>query len=1071
MSEINDQVIKSIFLREDPSEVSAILDNQQMSIPLDVEASSEATTMSKTLYGENGPVVNTYEDLQDANEYEAERVDNENAYSIIQKNVQDAAQGKEGSATLTSKELEKAAWDRLLHERFGSAEGLAHSSLRQEQADALLSEPSLQANAVNNADAYLRSVQEKYTIFTTHADRWAKEVSNQSMWKSVKHFGKSLVPGRASLVDLAGSFDPEGSLLTPLKNKEKTKELLHSAVINDKISAVELDAFLNAYDDTLVNKFGLDANDMMEIYKNMSKLPDLWDKVFAYVDVGSLVAPGVSGVSGGVKGAISGGIKGSLAGTTKGFTIGAAESFAPLKKTNMPLRKVVSGVKDSISRKKFVGNVSEATEELSKVISKEARPEAIMSKELMTQVFNHALPDAVKGAESVDKSISSASKIVSSKIYKSYVNSLHTGSASEEVLRGGRIGSLVRDLSTTFIDDLTATVQNTTRLSDLGLGELIKAVPSNELLRTKGGELVARIRYPKAFATKEEADEFLKSVFPIMDAEANDPVIGGFVSNVRTEKGIDTTGQYFVDIDLTTHSGLGMIFSKGDKSSWKGHFESAFFTTTSKPSMIRQLDFLKDVQENALRDTFRAAAKSVKTLNKNEKFLFDTLFEKSVQQHAYFTPEQILQLTKNNTIKGINSDKIADAYSKVRATEDIQAYEMNYARRLQMTQAGIKSLTLNDKNIGYGRVLRVTPENILSSFMKEDVAIVIDSLDAEPITFKRLRELGSQEAAARVQVIETALREKDYVAFTRDYDLRFNRKSSNVYYLIPGNTLVENPLPEIVSHYLPGFHRYFDRSAGFVKQYRIATGAEGREYIKGVRTFATDTNLFALNDSWKKIEELRKMVVNKKGSAEITAAIQKMNIPFAPFKDYKDLILFFANKGVDTLRLENSLEVVGNNMPLKSFNKLLNTDRFVDLVGDKNWGEILSSSGFEAMQEAAINAQKIRSGVDIFSGSFEVAKTVDVETMLNYSVQDLINFGLMNDYTDLYANKFVNDFGDLINELKVPFKNARDALVNADFKPFLESADLSKRKAASAAITAQKNYAMTVGSTRRKNNK
>ena len=102
---------------------------------LSLEDSQEATEMSKHLYGDNGPDIYTQEDLDEANEYESERMLEENDIKAINLNIHDiVTKGIEEAAIGRSASI--SAWDRFLAAKFNYDGGLRASDLRQHQAEA-----------------------------------------------------------------------------------------------------------------------------------------------------------------------------------------------------------------------------------------------------------------------------------------------------------------------------------------------------------------------------------------------------------------------------------------------------------------------------------------------------------------------------------------------------------------------------------------------------------------------------------------------------------------------------------------------------------------------------------------------------------------------------------------------------------------------------------------------------------------------------------------------------------------------------------------------------------------------
>jgi len=551
--------------------------------------------------------------------------------------------------------------------------------------------------------------------------------------------------------------------------------------------------------------------------------------------------------------------------------------------------------------------------------------------------------------------------------------------------------------------------------------------------------------YPLGDRPKDFDTGFLNAVErgkKLTKASSDPSVVKGY----RVNYGIDEdTGVYYTTLYIDTNKGFGSLnfdrlqkageFKDKTQEGWRSVLSSVA-TATSDPKDIQIAHVAREMDNSQARELYNSAMTSWNALAKNERKIVQGAIDVSTRYEAFYTPEQLLASGW--------TPEMTKVYTNWRVINDVDDYFRNEATRLDLSLRGAKSITYNGKRIaGAGRVVpNINSWTELRDTVKSSGrGLIINNVDLEDATIVGVDtiERGQWEYFFNngYRLIEGSLSPED------GYGAR------TFYYLLDPKGTVINELPEFVTSYVAGGRNYYQRNRGFLKQLRM----EG-DKIVGVNTFFTDPDLAGMTRLSNKLEEIRRLIISGKDS-EATAAIAAAKFHKAPFGDASGFREFFEKRGMDFTHMENSLEVVKNDKILKSYN-VLRDSGVDDLVGFDEMERISRNSHYQAISNEAKEKRLMRTGRELLTWDFEKAQPVDFEMQLRYLVNDMVYGGYMNDFTEMYADRFYRAYKGAIRQPRGYKLTAREALISGN--AIEDGSDVSRM-----AKTAQLNYAAIRG--------
>ena len=517
-----------------------------------------------------------------------------------------------------------------------------------------------------------------------------------------------------------------------------------------------------------------------------------------------------------------------------------------------------------------------------------------------------------------------------------------------------------------------------------GISDILRSHYSDVIQEESNtGDLFALIRSNKKYKTREAADKARKALaapeswsMPLPDGkwgvDVKIPLNGGFGTFARKE------ARNPVD-DFVRHPGF-----------------SSVFTTTSKPTYVRDLDELRELEASQIQDFGDSIRKLVKSIKGEDKPILDAMMTTSRETGSFYDPSQVMSKLK--------TDKARQAYNGYRLWNDLNHVLINQQRRDAIVKGGWKAMKFNEESLGYSKIIRDTPAGTLSKMETTNRRIIVGTPDAEPLKFKNITM--TREA------IEKKL-EDGWVLVERSYGPDEFTQASSVYYFLDGHQLVENDIPQIVSHYVAGGRRFFDRMATYAKQLDIRTDEQGVSHIVGVKTIAADLDSIGFSNKVGKINAIRREVaqsypfVNEKKVSEM---IEKANLGDAPFQNASTFIEWMKKHGIDFKNVDNNIEAVADGKVLDSLNSLRKT--FDLSIDEDEIGRVMHRSAYQAYNKEFQIQQWHRSGKDLLGWNLQdLVEPVDFDKNMRYMTQDMVNARVMSGYQDMMANDFYHRWG------------------------------------------------------------
>lgn len=1099
-----------------PTEAPLIEETNSV-VYLTPEKSQEATEMSKHINGVNGPEIYTEEDLQDADEFESLKMLEENDIKTINKTLQQTvSEGVQKAAIDRAAAI--SAWDRFLAARFNYDGGLRASDLRQHQAEALANN-DFEDTDVSDMQLY----QSKIDIVNKIKGELRDQIYKRGYFKDffAKYWTalKNAMPGydaafRADMVS-KGLFSA-----TPSQNMRDLHRMWHDALTDSKLTAVQFEALLRAS----ISSFdipGTTNEELLEYVDNMFDMATAVATTALTADVAVLTKPVIETIEQTSKSGIKAGAK-RLARVAAPY-LKANEVTPILSKGESPIKTskdIPDNLTDVVERKKFVGDVKGAADtSVSRVRGikdtkgmKELLGEADITNaynkdtKTVKTVMEDIMGEMTKPTGSAVSDISAEAPILTEKAYRRLlINTKQNYETIKNLMSVSSLEEALKNMDNAFESSIEHLLYQTPKdlITKKKVGDLLKAIPADEMRLDSKGEIVARIRHPKEYKSLESAKLGVDSL------------------NHTYAQSIEvvplTDGKFALEYDFYTHKGFGQLLMETGKidETWAKEIKSAVATITSAPTPIRQLDFVRSMEADFVERMEKDTKKILKGLSEGEREDVE-LIEKVMQETpGQYSPDLL-------KAKGF-SDKVVDATMRLRQMRDMEFLIKNFNDRTNMIRDGLKTITVNGRDLGRGVLVYAGDPNKAAEEIKSTKkALIIGHVDAMPIkatdmpevnteglldaasatnkTTKRLaRKLRKEATKNQKEATATAIkdgalndvyekvRKGEYVVVASVVSTDGLTNASDLYYVLPKNSVVASELPMFVNNYVPGWNKYYDPKALFVKQGRLDSTGKA----VGVTTFFASTDYKQLEKTAWKVEALRKYVAEnrpdrllygvqvpptskeleqiKKYREGFGSLLEKLDIPFAPFKDEDEFVKWAAQVRMDITNVDNPLQILkSEHVPSVVLKGSVIDD--ITPMDSNTISHYRQRGPIDAIQVDWMNRQQHRYGGSIMNYDFSEATTIDVEDTLQHFVNDMLNNGVMARYNEVYANAFGSKFRDLLIEKYTDFRNwtNEDILLyglDRIQKIYKSEKVPSHRDQLSRAITAIKNNAMVRGVT------
>lgn len=1082
------------------------IDSEEPIQYLSAEESSLATEQSKHINGLNGPEIYTEDEKLEADEYELERVLQENEASRINQTI--AQSMLEGSVEARlQKDAVISAWERYTTEVMRIPDGLRKSDLIQHQAEA-------DANNAFQVDYAFKNYQGKLDVIDQVRGELIREIRDRGtvedffikFWQA----GKDVFPGYSSLLNsdmVSGGFS---GIFSPVENRKKLHQAWSKLLRDDTVTPIIFEGILR----NALHKFGdVSGTTTEELLRYIDAAFEM-DTATAVVDIVADAAVLGGAAKNIAKSTAKHGVSGLALSTTKtlapyldaqgtkSFVRGSSRVIHTAKRYGKDLTSVVK-------RKKLVGDIEGAVETTLKQIDAPSErvttlknilgdpdivnpPKEIIEAGKLRTVIEDVLGEGLTPGESALSDISSSTKIVTEKQYRRLLQQVKKSLDTKvptHTIEGLERALLHSPLLQKSVEDMMYKITDSSGVT-AKIGNIIKTTPVEAFQTDIKDNLVTRVRYPVEFESVSKADNVAKNL--------NSYYASSF------EIVPLPTGRFALDIDMNLHQGFGTLLadavgSKG-RTEWAGKLQSLFATVTGTPDAIRALDYIRTQNTDILEGHLALVRDAVGKLSKAEKDDLENLLRAtvSVESPGWYSPERL-------KAKGF-SDNFVTAYSLARSENDLSYLVMNHARRTEMSREGFRSVSVNGKPIGYGReIYPADPEKAITFVKESDRYVVINNPFNTPVKASDFSDMSIKKygkfkgvSESDPRYLEEMQQFEKLVADTKQVynDIKSGKSvvveamfspnskliGTDILYVLPKNSVKIDELPAYVTHYVPGWRRFFNNDAAYVKQGNI--NSEG--IVTGVNTVFSSTRKNQLSKTTGKIENLRKMLAesyqeispediaqlparvrdkielsNKEVLDKITISLSEDPILFAPFKRGEEFYEWCKINGIDTIHADNPLEIVRNKeVPNIVKARTLFTDK--SLMSKETIELAKKGTPFEGMLAEWQQRQLHRSGATILNYDFTDAITVDMDKTMQYMVEDMINFGVMSRYSEVYSNAF----GDLYRDILIKklggssVTTNKDLLLYADIESLYKSAvDPVTKEKLSQAITAQKNFA------------
>lgn len=1029
---------------------------ESVSNPLTLDQQDYVNEVSRELQGDESAPITSEDEWKALNKSESYNILQEDEESFIRNNIAKLAYGDIGFEEISQAAKDLAVEDSIANSDSGIPSAAAISVARDRLAVSDANNP--ENLAVSQQELVIkRHYSDKQAVLEDSVRMAQLGADKAGTWSKVKYGFNQIAPipfvaGGISARTYRDALDAIG--LTPSYSPTENKRLFLGLVsMQYKDLGTSPLAFgyqLKWMRDTMIEK-GVNASEVSDLFDTLLDFSPEAESFYSVADILAF-AP----------------VAKSLVAATKTARIaGAIETFKKIAGAGVEYINIIPGLDGTlvkVSDKAFdavAKPVVNATNKVSKLIKNNDRASAAAEIEKLIgnpvdsyknkkTSYEYGTDSALKPEVFNEPSMANEKVVVAKK---------YSEAIQERIDLVKTRTSMLDQFKKESWEKHARNVTDTLELNNIfgagkgvGVNDLIKAYEKDSVMaEKKTGDLVAMIRLKGGFTSVPSAQY---ADAGLVKAIKKGQRMSGTFDGITTRFSVEKFGnKWYTNLYIDTQKGWGTLHfdyvngSNKALTKWRP-FLSSIATATSNPKDVQILNIARNIDAEVLRSTGEAAENAVKGLSKEEKRLLQSIADIEYRYQAWYDSDYLKE-------RGV-PDKVITAHDNYHALNDIDYYIRNSYVRADMVNRGAKRISFNGKDIeGVGRVVPLQnaqdlKDALLGTEAKPGRDVLIDAIEGVPVSSKTLNDDELVSYFERgYRLIEGSLSPEDGVA------------ARTFYYLLNPDMTVINDLGEFVTKYLAGGRGFYDRGAGFLKQLKIEKNAKGRKCITGVNTFATDSDFVGLERVSSKIEEMRQAYI-KGEIGKLNSLINDSELSKLPFNNAEEFEKWSNNIGIDLINPENTLEVTKNGELMSSYRNLYRSSSIDDLVGFDDMFNLQHRSHFQAISNEAKQARARRTGKELFNYDFEKAQPVDIELQMRYMVNDMVYSGVMNNFTDFYAERFYKTFKDV---LAIPDRGVQPAPIELltkkqPFKEGLKGAQLELVESAKAAI---KNYAAIRG--------
>lgn len=1059
------------FLNSISTNANSLLNNistsEKTDTPLSMEEQNYASDIAVDIEGPEALPVATESDWKNINKRESLKILLEDGDAFLRNSFRSVIEGLGNADTVSKGAQAMAVEDVVANSEEGIPFAAAISRARENLAEALTNNQEAQVLG----EDFLKSQQryeEKRAILEDALKMAEYNAGKSTVGQKLSYLANQIAP----LPYVAGGFsawsykDALESLgmkdvgMNPVENKRLFVGLVSKISRDDSVSTLEFANFISRIQQRMYEG-GVNPSEVSDLFEAVIDFSPELETVYRFADVAALAGASVKGAIGAAK------------------AVGLTETVKAVARAGAEYVNVVPGLDESVAKvtdkvaDKLVRPIENVTNKISRAVRQGDKEKAIemtvdalgaptdksrpFYKDTKEDAYHFANDSFVKPDAPSDVITANETAVVSEKVSKETQAAIETAINRTDMLR-----ELKKESYTHAAEDVIDTLKMNNIIGagkGVGIGDIISAFDKGNLREVQEtGNVVASVRLKANFPSKPvyklddagnvtdiiEKDEGFERAYNL--GKSMSKTMGDVKTTFSVEKTAGSN-RWLVNLQIDFGKGWGtmhydLVNGSKEKLEKFRPFLSSMATVTSNPKDIQELNTARILTAQPLTSTGDSAIRSYRALSKKNKQLMNDIADTELHYNAWY-PSEVLR------DRGV-PESVIKVNEQYRAMNDIDYFVRNKVTLEDLERLGAKTYSFNGEFMkGVGREVPVSsPEDFIKTLQGKEAGKAPRDLLINKLTGEKQNPLMMSEPELKQMFL------KGYKIIEGSLSPEEGMAAKSIYYVLNPNGLVENKLGQFVTTYLAGGRRFFDRTAGFVKQLRIDTMSTGRKGIVGVNTFATDMDYYGLTKRTEVVERVRKEICNG-NDLKATEIIQN-ELAKAPFRNAQEFRDFWSARGMDLENVDNALEVVHNGKMLSSYEKLANAGTMDDFVGFNDMYNLQHRSHFQAISNEAKEAKLRRTGKELLTYDFEAAQPVDIEQQMRYMVDDMVYTGVMNEFSSFYAERFSKLFGKVMESPRsgiaptplemLMYRNVKSGLDGA-------SADLARQ-----AETAKNNY-------------
>lgn len=1035
--------------------------------PLSFQEQSYANEIATDLEGSEALPIATGNDWVNLNKRESLKMLLEDSNAFVQNSFRSIAEGLGDINTVSQEAQNMAVEDSIANSDEGIPHAAAISRTRKDLAEALINNEENQA-LPREIQKRQQTYEEKRAVLESAYKMSMYDASKATTGQKFSYFANQVAPlpyvaGGISAWSYKDALEAIGMKdvgVNPVENQRLFLGVVSKVFRDESISTLQFSDYVDRLKQRMYEG-GVNPLEVAGLFEAAIDFSPEKETFYKVADVAALAGSAVKGAAGVAKAASFTEAAKAIAGAGVEYVnVIPGLDGKLVKTTNKILDKTVRPVEDvvnKIGRAVRQGDREKAIEMTVDALGAPIDTSRPFYRANKQDAYHFANDSFVKPDAPSDVITANETAVVSEKVSKETQAAIETAINRTDMLRELKKESYVH---------AAEDVIDTLKMNDIigagkgvGIGDIISAFDKGNLREVQEtGNVVASVRLKANFPARPvykvddagNATEIIEKDVGFERAYNLGKSMSKTMGDVKTTFSVEKTAgsnRWLVNLQVDFGKGWGtmhydLVNGSKEKLEKFRPFLSSMATVTSNPKDIQELNTARILTAQPLTSTGDSAIRSYKALSKKDKQLMNDIADTELRYNAWYTSEVLRDRGVPESVIKVNE--------QYRAMNDIDYFVRNKVTLEDLERLGAKNYSFNGEFMkGVGREVPVSsPEDFIKTLQGKEAGKAHRDLLIDKLTGEKQNPLMMSEPELKQMFL------KGYKIIEGSLSPEEGMAAKSIYYVLNPNGLVENKLGQFVTTYLAGGRRFFDRSAGFVKQLRIDTMSTGRKGIVGVNTFATDMDYYGLTKRTDVVERVRKEICNG-NDLKATEIIQN-ELAKAPFRNAQEFRDFWSARGMDLENVDNALEVVHNGKMLSSYEKLANAETMDDFVGFNDMYNLQHRSHFQAISNEAKEAKLRRTGKELLTYDFEAAQPVDIEQQMRYMVDDMVYTGVMNEFSSFYAERFSKLFGKVMESPRsgiaptpiemLMYRNVKSGLDGA-------SADLARQ-----AETAKNNY-------------